>query len=117
MTKFEHFRSSPRPQVNHQVSLVRKTRPGDSPIVAFTRDISTGGIFVETDQDFEIGEKLTVILSSPTTWQPLTLSAEVCRMDAGSEKKKRGVGLHFVDMADTELVALIELTTSLDFEG
>jgi Tfp pilus assembly protein PilZ len=117
MSKFEHFRSSPRPQVNHQVTLARKNRPKDSPIVAFTRDISTGGIFIETEQDFEIGEKLTVVLQSPTTWQPLTLNAEVCRIDAGSERKKRGVGLHFVDMSDTELVALIELTTSLDFEG
>ena len=117
MSKFEHFRSSPRPQVNHQVTLVRESRPTESAIVAFSRDISTGGIFVETDKTFEIGEKLMVTLSSPTTWQPLVLNAEVCRIEAGDKKKKGGVGLHFVDMSDTELVALIELTTSLDFEG
>lgn len=117
MTKFGHFRSSPRPQVSHQVTLRRKSRPSDPPIVAFTRDISTGGLFVETDQPFVLDEVLQISLHSPTTWEPLTLSAKVCRVEPGNKDKKAGVGLHFVDVSDTELVALIALITSLDFEG
>jgi len=117
MSNTGHFRSSPRPQVAHQITLERPDRPEEKPIVAYTRDISTGGLFVEEVEDLQLGEKLLVTLSSPTTWEPLTLMAEVRRVEPGDDKRKAGVGLHFFDVTDTQLVALIELTTSLDFEG
>jgi Tfp pilus assembly protein PilZ len=108
MTDKKHFRSSPRPQTSHQVTLRRKD---GSATVAFTRDVSTGGVFVETHDAFTMGESLDVELSSPTTWEPLVLKAEVRRVAEG------GIGLHFVGVTDAQLVALIDLTSSLDFES
>jgi hypothetical protein len=73
--------------------------------------VSTGGIFVETQESFAIGETLQVELISPSTWEPLTLRAEVRRVEQG------GVGLFFIDISDADLVALIDLIASLDFES
>jgi Tfp pilus assembly protein PilZ len=108
MTSREHFRSSPRPQASQQVVLHRSD---SSTIVAFTRDVSTGGVFVETQETFTVGESLRVELVSPSTWDPLTLRAEVRRAEPG------GVGLRFVGVSDADLVALINLISSLDFES
>ncbi len=103
-----HFRSSPRPQASQQITLHRKGAP---PLVAFTRDISTGGVFVETQESFTLGEPLQVELTSPSAWEPLVIRAEVRRIES------TGVGLLFVNLSDADLVALIDLTTSLDFES
>ena len=108
MSDPNHFRSSPRPQASQQVILHRND---SSTLVAFTRDVSTGGVFVETQETFTVGEPLRVELVSPSTWEPLTLRAEVRRIEPG------GVGLLFVGVSDTDLVALINLISSLDFES
>lgn len=108
MSENRHFRSSPRPQAVQKVTL---RRPNGSTLVAFTRDVSTGGLFVETQETFEPGERIEVELTSPSTWNPLVLKADVRRVDA------KGIGIYFVDVSDTDLVALIDLTNSLDFES
>lgn len=112
MTKKAHFRSSPRPKISHRVTL----RLADGrEIAAFTKDVSKGGLFVTTSHSFDMGEKLEVSLSSPSTWEPLLLKAEVCRTaESGDEP---GVGLRLIDLTDRQLAALIALTNSLDFES
>jgi uncharacterized protein (TIGR02266 family) len=112
MTGKGHFRSSPRPQASHPVTLYLKS---GKEIVAFTRDVSHGGLFVVTDQPFAMGESLEVALSSPSTWEPLRLRAEVCRVVP--EGAEPGIGLRFVNMTDRQLTALIDLTLSHDFES
>jgi Tfp pilus assembly protein PilZ len=107
-----HFRSSPRPQASHPVTLHLNN---GMEIAAFTRDVSKGGLFVVTDRQFAMGEALDVSLSSPSTWEPLRLHAEVCRVV--TDEAEPGVGLRFVRMTDRQLVALIDLTVSHDFES
>jgi uncharacterized protein (TIGR02266 family) len=113
MEKTGHFRSSPRPQASQPVTL---HLPGVAdPLVAYTRDVSTGGLFVLTDRRFAMGDTMEVSLSSPSTWEPLRLKAEVCRVV--ENEPDIGIGLRFIDMTDPQLVALIDFTTSLDFES
>jgi uncharacterized protein (TIGR02266 family) len=112
MKKKAHFRSSPRPRTSHQVTL-HLTDGKD--ITAFTKDVSKGGLFVTTAYTFAMGEKLEVSLFSPSTWEPLRLSAEVCRVEEGTDEP--GVGLRFTALTDRQLAALISLTNSLDFES
>lgn len=108
MTEERHFRISPRPQASHRVAI----RRGDaSTLIAFTKNVSTGGMFVETQESFAMGESVDVELSSPSTWEPLRLRAEVRRITAD------GIGLRFSDVSDSDLVALIDLTSSLNFES
>ncbi len=112
MNEKGHFRSSPRPQASHPVTLHLKS---GREIVAFTRDVSHGGLFVVTDRTFEMGECLDISLSSPSTWEPLRLRAEVCRVV--SDGNEPGIGLRFIEMTDRQLTALIDLTVSHDFES
>ncbi len=107
-----HFRSSKRPQATHPVTLHLTEK---DPVEAYTRDVSRGGLFVYTTCPFALGDRIEVSLSSPSTWEPLRLKAEVCRIV--KEAKERGVGLRFVEMTDRQLAALVDLTNSLDFEG
>jgi len=116
MSRERHFRSSPRPQLTLQVTLRVPDDPHKRSWVVTTRDVSTGGIFVYTDAEFAPDALLEVDLATPSTWEPLTLKAKVCRVVTAAEGKP-GLGLKFVEVSDTELVALIHLTTSLDFES
>ena len=111
MADQRHFRRSPRPQASHPVTL----HLGDgTEISTYTKDISHGGLFVAVDRAFQMGEALDVSLSSPSTWEPLRLSAEVCRVI--EEGPEQGIGLRFTRMTDRQLTALIDLTVSHDFE-
>ena len=116
MQKKGHFRSARRPSLSHQVTIRRPEANDQKEISALTKDISTGGMFVVTDAPFELGEQLTISLATPSTWEPLSLLAEVCRT-AANEDGEAGIGLKFVGLTDAQLVALIDLTDSLDFES
>lgn len=116
MPRDRHFRSSPRPHLTHQVTLRIPDDSEGGTCVATTRDISTGGMFLYTDKPFNVGNIVEVDLATPSTWEPLTLRAKVLRIVPKGEGMP-GIGIQFVDLTDSQLVALIHLTTSLDFES
>ncbi len=107
-----HFRSSKRPQSFHPVTIHIKDR--DS-VTAFTRDVSSGGVFILTDCSFSMGDRIEIELSSPSTWEPLRLDAEVCRIV--DDCAENGIGVRFIGVTDKQLVALIDLISALDFES
>ncbi len=117
MTDRRHFRSSPRPHVACKVTLYRPGWSSDSPIVAFTQDLSTGGLFAVTDEKLALGQQIEVVLSTPSTWEPLVLNAEVCRQKDTKADEPGGVGLRFVDLTDVQVLALDNFMASLDFES
>jgi CheY-like chemotaxis protein len=53
------------------------------------RDISLGGAYIETDHQVEVGEKLTLSLSSPVLKTSCSIEATVVRKD------NRGIGISF----------------------
>ncbi len=117
MNEKRHFRSSPRPQVSCKVTLRRTDRSADKPIVTYTRDIGTGGLFAETDQSFEMDSSVDVVLSTPSTWEPLVLGAKVCRCQASAGGEPGGVGLRFIDMTDVQAIALDDFISTLGYDG
>ena len=112
MEKKGHFRRSPRPLASHPVILHLLD---GSEISTYTKDVSRGGLFVAGEHSLPLGARLEVSLSSPSTWEPLRLTAEVCRII--TKGPEPGMGLKFVEMTDRQLTALIDLTHSLDFES
>lgn len=111
-----HFRSSPRPHVSCKVTMYRDEWSSDSPVVSYTRDLGAGGLFAVTTEKFELGDRVEVVLSTPSTWEPLILKAEICRVEEPGEGEPGGVGLRFMDTTDAQLVALTEFIESLDFD-
>ncbi len=118
MNEQGHFRASPRPQLTVEVRIVRKWSTSSSPVVARTEDVGTGGLFAVTTAPMDTGERVRVVLETPTSWEPLTLDAEVAwRRKARGEDEPAGAGLRFVDLSEEQGAALARLVSSLDYEG
>jgi len=117
MSEKGHFRTSPRPQIACQIVLHRADPGAGGPLVSYTRDLSVGGLFVVTEEQLDKGERVTVVMSTPSTWEPLTLEATVCWTRAAVGDDPAGVGLQFVDLSQDQHVALTEFVASLDYEG
>jgi uncharacterized protein (TIGR02266 family) len=117
MSDTRHFRTSPRPQIACQVVLHRRAEIGEGPVVSYTEDLSQGGLFCVTDERLDPGERVTVVMSTPSTWEPLTLGAEVAWSRPAKGDEPAGVGLQFVELTPEQLVALTDFVASLDYEG
>ncbi|HAY38384.1 MAG TPA: hypothetical protein DCY53_03000 [Desulfobacteraceae bacterium] len=55
----------------------------------FVRNISAGGLFIETNLITELGQKLTMTFSHPDSGDPIKVSGNVIRVDS------RGIGVKF----------------------
>jgi hypothetical protein len=55
----------------------------------FVRNISAGGLFIETNLVTELGQKLTMTFSHPDSGDPIKVLGKVIRVDSG------GIGVKF----------------------
>jgi hypothetical protein len=55
----------------------------------FVRNISAGGLFIETNLISELGQKLTMTFSHPGSGDPIKVLGKVIRVDSG------GIGVKF----------------------
>jgi len=55
----------------------------------FVRNISAGGLFIETNLITELGQKLTMTFSHPDSGDPIKVVGKVIRVDSG------GIGVKF----------------------
>ncbi|RMG19492.1 MAG: hypothetical protein D6729_05060 [Deltaproteobacteria bacterium] len=70
------------------------------PVTARAREISGGGVFVETDRPLPEGRFLTLRLDLADAGRPLTILGRVVRTVRGSlsGRKVPGMGIEFVDI-------------------
>lgn len=85
--------------------------------MSYTSDIGVGGLFVVTQQQLDAGEQVTVVMSAPSMWEPLSVEATVCWNRPAIGDEPAGVGLQFIDLAPEVQVALSEFVASLEYEG
>jgi Tfp pilus assembly protein PilZ len=55
----------------------------------FIQDISNGGVFIQTNGNFFIGQKISLIFSLPKAKEEINVSSEVVRLDS------EGIGVRF----------------------
>ena len=67
----------------------------------FIKNISTGGVFIETDTSFSVGRELTLTFSSSNYERPIKITGEIVRTG------RRGIGVRF-KAEHEELQAMIE---------
>jgi len=74
------------------------------------RNISEGGMFIETREPYRLGSSIKVTFVSPQSSAEITLVAEVryqCFLSYGGdgpgESQLRGMGVRFVDVEEKEL--------------
>jgi Tfp pilus assembly protein PilZ len=63
----------------------------DTRFTNFINDISNGGVFIETNAPFYVGQKITLNFSLPGDDDPILIGGEVVRVDAN------GIGVRFVE--------------------
>lgn len=114
-------RQSPRFAVDLRVEFRHLGRPQDS-YADIVRDISTGGVFVDTTVGLEIGTEVSMEISPSPSVPPIHLRAAVVRVEeqAGETGSKattrtRGMALRFVDTPDKnpELARLVGLAQQM----
>jgi uncharacterized protein (TIGR02266 family) len=67
---------------------------GAESVLDYTENLSAGGLFIRTEREFEVGERVTLVVSFPQLLEPLELQVEVLRRRAASPGAPPGVAVH-----------------------
>ena len=81
-------------------------RTASSFLVAYSVNLSRGGLFLETDADIPMGAQMTLDLAVPGS-QPAALTGVVAWRRANDEEGPPGIGIEFQDVAP-QLGAMID---------
>ena len=68
--------------------------PGSASAVRdYTENLSAGGLFIRTERAFEVGDRVTLLISFPELLQPEEIEAEILRLRAGTPDQPAGVAV------------------------
>lgn len=82
---------------------------GAESVLDYTENLSATGLFIRTERDFELGERVTLVISFPQLLEPVDLEVEIVRKRAPSLDAPGGVAVRVPDdcVADRERLAEI----------
>jgi uncharacterized protein (TIGR02266 family) len=66
---------------------------GAESVLDYTENLSEGGLFIRTEREFELGERVTLVVSFPQLLEPVELLVEVVRKRAASLGAPGGVAV------------------------
>ena len=66
---------------------------GAESVLDYTENLSAGGLFIRTEREFEIGERVTLVVSFPQLLEPVELQVEVVRKRSTSVGAPGGVAV------------------------
>jgi type IV pilus assembly protein PilZ len=99
----EHFRrTDPRYARRLEVEVV----VGEDRKVATTRNISLGGVFVETTTPLPLQTRLQIRFRIPSQTEPIEVGGEVRWVEAGGPDQPPGMGVRFQGLRAREVWAL-----------
>jgi uncharacterized protein (TIGR02266 family) len=70
---------------------------GAESVLDYTENLSASGLFVRTDREFELGERVTLVVSFPQLLEPIELEVEVVRKRAPALDAPGGVAVRVPD--------------------
>ncbi|MGQ0504809.1 MAG: TIGR02266 family protein [Myxococcaceae bacterium] len=65
-----------------------------SALTGATENLSQGGLFIQTDEPFAVGDMIPLSLSFPGLLDPIEITGKVTRLRAASDGERAGVGVH-----------------------
>jgi len=66
---------------------------GAESVLDYTENLSERGLFIRTERDFELGERVTLVVSFPQLLEPVELQVEIVRKRAASLEAPGGVAV------------------------
>lgn len=66
---------------------------GAEKVLDCTENLSAGGLFIRTEREFAIGERISLVLSFPQLLEPIDLTVEVVRRRDGADGSPPGVAV------------------------
>jgi uncharacterized protein (TIGR02266 family) len=66
---------------------------GGESVLDYTENLSAGGLFIRTDREFTVGERVTLVVSFPQLLEPVELQVEVVRRRESVEGNPGGVAV------------------------
>ncbi len=80
---------------------------GAETVLDYTENLSASGLFICTEREFEVGERVALVLSFPQLIEPVELQVEVLRRRAGGDGTPAGVAVRVPEdrPADRERLA------------
>ncbi len=108
-----HFRRTARQPIDLSVSFRRDDDGARLELSGKLVDFGLGGVQIRCDRPPPVGERLRIVLVSPSAWDPLDLPGEVRWVDGGA----RTFGVEFGGLRPSEASALYELLAVTRFAG
>jgi uncharacterized protein (TIGR02266 family) len=108
-TRMEHAKEKRR---DPRVPLVLRVDYPGAPEAArdATENLSAGGMFVRTERDLEVGQRLPIVFSFPGLLDPLEIEVEVVRIRTSPAEGPPGVAVRVPAEADkAKLARLLEV--------
>jgi len=88
-----------KPEERRAVSLVVEYEGAADMYRDYTQNLSTGGVFIHTERDLAVGDRVSLKLSFPRLLAPLSIEGEV-RWVRSVADSDNGVGIEFVNFDD-----------------
>ncbi len=109
-----HFRAHARRNVS--LPALVSSAPGDWERRARVVNLGLGGACLEIAGPVQPAEPLTVVLTTPTLWDPLTVAAQVAWQEPSDDAEPHRVGVRFAYGAGAPLDALVEIVATSGYE-
>jgi uncharacterized protein (TIGR02266 family) len=82
---------------------------GDDTVLDYSENLSATGLFIRTEREFEIGERVTLVVSFPQLVDPVELTVEVVRRRAAKGDVAAGVAVRVPEDRTEDRARLAEI--------
>src|SRR5512134_2146297 len=81
---------------------------GAESVLDYTENLSATGLFIRTEREFSVGERVALVISFPQLLEPVEIQVEVVRMRPATAEAPAGVAVRVPDDRPEDRARLAE---------